>query len=532
MDLKRLRFAFCIGLLLTFANSVVLAQMAPCYPTVWQEAFGSSKRVAVDHVVLDKNGDMVVSGRYNGILNLPDTQLISEKHEGLFVVKLDAHGKLKWAYSFDAYEKIKIHDVSIDSNGLVVITGIFPGDWEIQNKKVKRKLGKINGFMLIKLKEGVVHSMISANQSPTQSEYLQSMSAPNDNEFKLKYSYKEKKWLRKGERKNQRLELQSLVADMPWSEKYRLKISGDFHWENIKMTEDRQGHVWMLGTYQGKLVVGNRIYSSESQPQFFVLKVNELGEVVLFKQWNTHTSVHLSSIYVEDGGMLLVAGTYLDTLMLDEKSIVSHGAEDIFVLMLEPNGEVQWLKSIGSKGEDQVFDVKAKRGSGIYLAGMFSDKLLTDFALHDSMELGNLLYMWLTYHGDLVWYQKTGISERVASCQIAFEEKGSIIKGNLLVAQESENRDSMRIHRIEELPYLFQQKYEYSFSQGKSIPFCPEEITYPALYQAEWSPVEGVNHPDKLCTLLYPWQSTTYSLTLTDPCGGKYYIQVEVEILP
>lgn len=98
----------------------------------WSEKVGGSQNDNGYHAVVDRNGNLYLSGSFQGT-NVdfdqgPGTFLLSSAglNDG-FVAKYDQNGKFQWAFCIGGNSYDEVGDIALDSAGNIVITGFFRG---------------------------------------------------------------------------------------------------------------------------------------------------------------------------------------------------------------------------------------------------------------------------------------------------------------------------------------------------------------------------------------------------------------------
>ena len=106
---------------------------------IWARLMGGSGRASAEELEVDRNGDILVLGTFSGTIDFDPgpgvTQLTSAGEDDVFVLKLDADGKLIWVRQFggtgDDGHSAYAFDLAVDANGNVIVISNFEGTFDV-----------------------------------------------------------------------------------------------------------------------------------------------------------------------------------------------------------------------------------------------------------------------------------------------------------------------------------------------------------------------------------------------------------------
>ena len=93
----------------------------------WSQRFGSTLDDRGFAVALDGSGSALVTGAFEGTVNLGGSDLTSAGGRDIFVAKYNAAGVHQWSQRFGNWDDNIGYDVVVDESGNVVVTGFFAG---------------------------------------------------------------------------------------------------------------------------------------------------------------------------------------------------------------------------------------------------------------------------------------------------------------------------------------------------------------------------------------------------------------------
>ena len=189
-----------------------------------------------------------------------------------------------------------------------------------------------------------------------------------------------------------------------------------------------------------------------------VSKYNRSGHLLWVMQLSATTFLNATVIDVDKAGAVYVAGTFKGDFNYSEigqdKTLTSTGEEgDAFVLYLNQNGEIEWVRKFGGAESILRFtDLELGSSNSIFLSGDFRGK--TNFNTHErraeshpeflsSEESYNGFMLKLEYLGDFRWVKQIscGADSHTSSMEID-KENNIYLSGNFeLGTTFSENHE-------------------------------------------------------------------------------------------
>jgi hypothetical protein len=138
------------------ANDTFVAKLDADGNYLWSAQFGDpDKDQRGSGVVIDKTGTLIVSGRFEGFMDVGGTTLFSKGSNDLFVAKLSGNdGTVIWAKAWGSTDSTGNESVSrvapLDT-GELLVTGVFDTTFTVSGKKLSSMGG--NDIFLMKLSD-------------------------------------------------------------------------------------------------------------------------------------------------------------------------------------------------------------------------------------------------------------------------------------------------------------------------------------------------------------------------------------------
>ena len=128
--------------------------------------------------------------------------------------------------------------------------------------------------------------------------------------------------------------------------------------------EGRQVGYSFVKTDLDEYVIGGITSGNSGVTDAFIIKVNELGEVVWDYSFGGNYNDSGVSVIYSDGGWVLVGQTYSYDV----------GMGDILLIKVNDFGELEWMKTIGGNMQDSALDIQLALDGGFIISGItYSD---------------------------------------------------------------------------------------------------------------------------------------------------------------
>jgi hypothetical protein len=220
-----------------------------------------------------------------------------------------------------------------------------------------------------------------------------------------------------------------------------------------RVTVDAQGDVFLTGTFTTKIDFGGGTFTTAGLRDAFVAKLDgDTGEHLFSLQIGGTGDEYGFGIDIDDEGNIVIGGRFQDTIELGAP-LTSEGGKDIYLAKLDPFGVVQWSRSFGGEGDDELHDLRLQENNGnIVLIGAMSETVnfggadlvsagLRDIFVTTLDEQGN--HIWSSRYGDEL-DQFTNLFELNTWMTLALEPSGIIHIGGSLIGTVSFDGPSMK----------------------------------------------------------------------------------------
>jgi hypothetical protein len=347
----------------------------------WQKNFGGSGADFLNSIRNTSDGGFILAGTSDSGVSLHKKDSC-RGNEDFWIIKLNAKGNEEWQRTIGGTGKDLVKTIVQTSDGGYIVGG--SSDSGISQKILKGgtdKYGKSDrnqgntDYWILKLDEkGEIQWQ--KTYGGRYADILESLIVTNDggylvggysnspaSQYKYHGGYGEGDfWVLKLD-KDGTIEWQQCLGG-----------DGDDHLYSLIQTND-QGYIIAGDSTSG--TTGNKSEPNKKGTDFWVLKLDEKGEIFWQKTYNTGKTDILTSAVENNDGTILLGGyaqsETIGTTKKDKKEI-----NDYIALKISAEGEELWKETVGSNGEDVLRKVVETRDGGYVLAGTSKGEVSRD----------------------------------------------------------------------------------------------------------------------------------------------------------
>lgn len=231
------------------------------------------------------------------------------------------------------------------------------------------------------------------------------------------------------------LTAQAQNPDLKWVK----TASGVFVEQARSNAVDAAGNIYTTGYFQDTVDFDPNIgvfnlTSSAGNLDIFITKIDSLGNLIWAKAIGNTGADVAYSIAVSAASNVYITGYFTGTVDFDPNAGTSNltaaGAQDIFVTLLDTNGNLEWAKAIGGIATDQGNSIATDAFGSVYITGTFPGT--ADFdpnaGVFNLTSAGgfDIFVSKLNASGNLVWAKQMGSTGTDIGQGISTEASGNV----------------------------------------------------------------------------------------------------------
>jgi hypothetical protein len=174
-----------------------------------------------------------------------------------------------------------------------------------------------------------------------------------------------------------------------------------------------------VGTFAGTTDfdpgAGNTNTTCMGYTDCYIRKLSPSGSLIWVKTFGANYNQFCSSVNIDKYGNIYATGSFCSTVDFDPgpgtlyKSSVINNLEDIFIIKLDPNGNLLWVKTFGGNfpNNDRGIEITTDKNGDVYVTGIFKDSIDFDpgpntHIISSKQQFSDYL-LKLNSNGDYLW---------------------------------------------------------------------------------------------------------------------------------
>ena len=353
---------------------------------------------------------LYITGTFIDTIDIPGGEaLVSDNETSDFIIKFDSNGGVIWATQIDGLDN-DYSDLAADYSGNIIFTKIFHNSETITIGNETYEPSYYDDAIIIKLNSmgNIQWSILAGGESVEYSGI--SSTDENDNIYFTGEFISENVQIGDSTITLNEGDGNILLAKInPDGETQWIKVHGgtasetDLWLDSNCWPTDIQtlpdGHTYIKGWHGDSAVFSDTILTSDhGYFAYFIGKFDPDGEAVWVRSINEKgLGFDYNRMDVDSDGNIYFGAEAVDTVYFqyydDEYPFGPSGAGDVFVAKYTADGEIDWIKTIGSKNSKVSINSIAVSGNNkLYAAGRYNDY----------MSIGDNEYYTTTSHGFIV----------------------------------------------------------------------------------------------------------------------------------
>jgi hypothetical protein len=260
----------------------------------------------------DEDGNVFITGYFNVEMGLGNSSERLQSNQSVFVAKVNEKGNVKWMKKISSTGFCYSNSIIAGRNGSVFVCGNYQG--EINENGVSLTSPAIKNTFIIQL---------------------------------------------------------DAKGKILWG----TSINGTFRNKHLFISQDKDGNLIFAGSYQGELTLDNGHYDSRYYCDIAIAKLNEKGEITGSQILEGKADDFVNDLTVTGNNEIILTGSFEKELRINERTLLSNGQKDIFLVMLDENLRLIQSQQFGGVYDDVGKAVRLDKENNLLLAGTFTDRL-------------------------------------------------------------------------------------------------------------------------------------------------------------
>jgi len=149
-------------------------------------------------------------------------------------------------------------------------------------------------------------------------------------------------------------------------------------------TLDKEGNVYIAGSFADSLFVDQQVFVARAEEDSFVSKWNTDGQLIWLTHFGEEGLNRASEVIINTNKEVIVGGSFKGIIAFPKDTITANTPDfDVFVATLKENGQPLWLRKAGGVLEDSFSSITLDQTDNIYIVGQYTGRL----ALNEEIEI-------------------------------------------------------------------------------------------------------------------------------------------------
>jgi hypothetical protein len=240
------------------------------------------------------------------------------------------------------------------------------------------------------------------------------------------------------------------IGQVLWGE----RIGGRFDDNITSLTTDSSGNIYILGYFQKKANLGSFSLTANFYKTYFVAKYSPSGRQLWKKKFDKDNRLQNCKVQIGGNNHIYFTGSFSDTLFVQNQSIVSRGENDIFLIKLDSTGTLNWVKTFGGVGNDIVNTIVTDGNHKVTLGGSFTGSFQYQNTLIPSNGGTDIYLLKVNPNGNVSKFFHSGgeFDEEVSA--IAIDSLNRLFVSGVFNEKTNINSDTILTHGYQDI-FLF-----------------------------------------------------------------------------
>ncbi len=187
------------------------------------------------------------------------------------------------------------------------------------------------------------------------------------------------------------------------------------------------GQSLMAGEFGGKIFLNGEYTFSRGEKDIIIARYGE-DNIPIWKKFAGGIGDDRGNAITVDGMDNAIAiGYFSETTYFDSNVLNSQGDKDVFLVKYDVSGQLLWLKSFGSSGEDIGYGVTVDKEDNIIITGHFHNDFEVDGVILSSSGNDDIFLIKFSSHGDLIWAESLGGAYHDSAFGVKSDSNGDLI---------------------------------------------------------------------------------------------------------
>lgn len=200
---------------------------------------------------------------------------------------------------------------------------------------------------------------------------------------------------------------------------------------------DAEGNIIAVGSFQGSVYFGGQTLTSAGNQDIFVVKFAPSGEHLWSVSFGSANDQSATSVAVDSLGNIFITGYFIGSLSLDKELKSSGASKDVFVAKLDSQGVPKWSKAFGDASNQTGQSVAVDKDGNVIIAGDFMGSVNFGAGAMQSTGDYDVFVAMLDANGNRMWEEGLGGTTTQRSKAVAVDgDRNVLVTGSFSASMQ------------------------------------------------------------------------------------------------
>lgn len=350
---------------------------------IWVKQLAGSSSDRINGITIGSDNEIYIVGEFRGRFRYNTDSLVSFDQLDVLVAKIDSSGNFQWATSASGWGYESAYDISLSSNGNILVTGYYENNLEFGPfSLVANNLRDI--FIMAIDQQG--NPLWLESLSGPGVEYGRSIATDTSNNIYLTGVFRDFLYPNGGTLSgfgsyDAFLAKYNSIGQLLWIKAMGGPSADEGYYVNIDSKQD----IVLVGWYDRSMLIDSLTLNGSKEEDGFAAKFNPNGDLIWAIPLAGSFDERVYAVDFDANDDIYLLGTVDSLLVIDGDSLTNRHLNrptDIFVIKLDGDANYQWGQTLGHYYNDFCYDLVVQDPTTLYVVGSFQD---TSIFINDTL---------------------------------------------------------------------------------------------------------------------------------------------------
>jgi hypothetical protein len=197
------------------------------------------------------------------------------------------------------------------------------------------------------------------------------------------------------------------------------------------VASDNKGNVYISGKFQDSISYSGSTTPmvSAGMADIMLIKYDSLGNLLWEKQFGGIGEDNAFDAACDQNNNLFISGYFQETIQFDTITLTSFGGFDFFLIKLNENGNVLWAKQFGGTGNEGGNEIAIDNAGRIVVSADSDGQFHADGHIFSNLGYNDSYIMLLSQNGTLNWIRAIEGTGTIRGKAVAVDDNGNVYFG-------------------------------------------------------------------------------------------------------